>query len=322
MMMVLTVHIGYVVGFDYSFGAKGVQLFFILSGFLSMRTLDKELANLNYYINRCKRILPLYWSAILLMNIKNVLIAIVNGEELYFSSWGGWINHLLRYLLGLQCVIPSENWAINNNQGALWTMSSFFFFYAVAPVLKKYCNSYRKSMFLLIGLGSCTPMLIKTIKVLLSQYPVESRIDLFAINNPLTTLYCFVFGSTLFYAIKDNKQFYYCLLLLLFSIITSARLYFYEVLFTVVVCIAYYCNLKSDSMSHHLYAMLRLFSKMSFAVYLIHPIILDVELFIWKGMHINNSAAHTVFIYLMCFVVSYGVYFIIDRIPKALATVK
>jgi peptidoglycan/LPS O-acetylase OafA/YrhL len=60
-VMVLSCHICQYVGFDFSVGAKGVQLFFVLSGYLAFASLDRHDAVIPYYKNRLKRLLPCYW---------------------------------------------------------------------------------------------------------------------------------------------------------------------------------------------------------------------------------------------------------------------
>ena len=47
--MVLSVHVGQFVGVDFSVGANGVQLFFILSGYFAFTSLDRNPSVISYY---------------------------------------------------------------------------------------------------------------------------------------------------------------------------------------------------------------------------------------------------------------------------------
>ena len=62
-LMVLAVHAGQAAGLGEQtrVGGQGVLLFFILSGYLTMASLDRRPAPGRYYLGRVRRILPLYW---------------------------------------------------------------------------------------------------------------------------------------------------------------------------------------------------------------------------------------------------------------------
>ena len=62
-LMVLGVHTGQKVGLGdaAAVGAQGVQLFFVLSGYLAAASLSRHPEPLPYYQRRIRRILPLYW---------------------------------------------------------------------------------------------------------------------------------------------------------------------------------------------------------------------------------------------------------------------
>ena len=67
-LMVLAVHTGQAAGLDAwtRTGAYGVELFFILSGYLSECSLERGADPLRYYRRRAVRILPAYWLLLVL----------------------------------------------------------------------------------------------------------------------------------------------------------------------------------------------------------------------------------------------------------------
>ena len=77
-LMVLMVHVGQRTGLNKwtDVGAKGVPLFFILSGYLAMaschRIFSMDGTVKDYYIGRAKRILPMYYWALFLDYIYSI----------------------------------------------------------------------------------------------------------------------------------------------------------------------------------------------------------------------------------------------------------
>lgn len=193
--MVLTVHIGQTSGFDFSVGAKGVNLFFILSGYLAFVSLDKDSSPQNYYKKRFIRILPAYWSCLVLLYFKDFLCLLFAGNSLAAILEGQCSFRFLRYFVFLQCCLPSDNWNLWNNHSALWTMSSFMIFYLIAPFLYKLVRRFYHSFCIWIAFLIGTPYLARGIQKLLAYYPEEAHIEWFASMNPLTELYCFLGGG-------------------------------------------------------------------------------------------------------------------------------
>lgn len=210
--MVLTVHIGQMSGFDFNVGAKGVQLFFILSGYLAFVSLDRNSSPLRYYKKRLLRILPIYWSCLILLYLKDFLFMLFAGNSLAAILEGQCSVRFLRYFLFLQCCLPSDNWDLWNNHSALWTMSSFMVFYLVAPflykMLKRFYSSFCVWIIFLVG----TPYLARWIQTLLLHYPEESHIEWFSCMNPLTELYCFLGGQHCLLQLRRRNRI--CLLFL------------------------------------------------------------------------------------------------------------
>lgn len=114
-----------------NFGASGVYLFFLISGFLACCTRDISVGCgwkgiFSYYCKRLFRILPLYYAVILYHMALHGLILQDVPKDPAGLSW-------LRYFLLTNAFIPAPDnfWS---NLSATWTISLFCFFYLCAPL--------------------------------------------------------------------------------------------------------------------------------------------------------------------------------------------
>ena len=135
-ILVFCVHFGQRVNFhgvirDFTdFGKYGVQLFFLISGFLVGNTFfDNPSINIkNYYVKRMVAILPLYYLVILYYfiseNILNQYFSVIPSDHLGI----GW----LRYVFLLNGFLNSDTY-FWSNLGITWTIPIFMFFYLIAP---------------------------------------------------------------------------------------------------------------------------------------------------------------------------------------------
>ena len=145
-LMVLAVHTGQKVGLGdaAAVGAQGVQLFFVLSGYLAAASLSHHPEPLPYYQRRIRRILPLYWLVLVLRWLFDAVRYLAAGTSAaqLFGPGGPCGPGYLRYFVFLQMWLPSDNWMLWNNRNVLWTMSAFAFFYLLAPWLYRLCKRF------------------------------------------------------------------------------------------------------------------------------------------------------------------------------------
>lgn len=140
-------------GYDFlsflSVGQKGVDLFFVLSGFLItgilLRTKTQPKYFLNFYTRRALRIFPLYYGTLLLC----LLWGIFGGVEPFF------FKNMWPYFLYLQNIITSFKILPIGGPGHFWSLAVEEHFYLFWPwvvfVLPK--NKIVFSCFFLIGLA-------------------------------------------------------------------------------------------------------------------------------------------------------------------------
>ena len=86
--------------------------------------------------------------------------------------------------------IPSENYGYWNNAYAVWTMSSFAFFYLVAPFLYKLINRFSKALFLLCILMVLRPFVQKLmLSYLFTVMEKSEQLIWFVNNTPVNTMH-------------------------------------------------------------------------------------------------------------------------------------
>ena len=182
------------------YGKYGVQIFFVLSGYLCVASGYHNAGIWAYYRKRAVRILPAYYISIICgMLVHYVLLKDVTQDSLYL----GW----LRYFLGLNIILPSSNYALWNNMYGLWSMSCFIGLYLMAPFIFRYVRSLKHAI-LFMGFA-----------VLLKDVWEEFTLVLFAGRSnfeelywligasPFGKLYQFCFGIMVFFFIKEKKVF-------------------------------------------------------------------------------------------------------------------
>lgn len=124
-----------------NFGAAGVYLFFMISGFLACRAKDIQPGSgwrsiLIYYCKRMLRVLPLYYAVVLY----NVLLHHLFLQDVPADPAG---LYWFRYIFLTNAFIPAPGnfWA---NLCATWTVSLFCVFYICAPVLVRIAGGQGK----------------------------------------------------------------------------------------------------------------------------------------------------------------------------------
>lgn len=176
----------------------GVQLFFLISGFLIFKSLDRNSDIKKFYIKRIFRIVPVYW-AVVVINILlfSVVLKTMPTDELHL----GWT----RYFLFLQTFIPASSIDAWNNQSALWTMSAFAFFYLLAPLFHRVMNSYKKAC-VTVGVSLTISMLFTLIirnTAEISAYSESLRY--LSVKSPISVLWIFLVGGLLVQMLKENR---------------------------------------------------------------------------------------------------------------------
>ena len=307
-IMVLSVHVGNHSGINMSVGAKGVQLFFILSGFLGMKSCERVRTPIEYYKKRALRIMPAYYVALILLYLETIYLSFVENPNLIEVLKEHCNIRVLRYVFFLQTIIPSNDYWRWSNKGALWTMSSFFVFYLLAPFVYKIFNSFWESFLTLTVLLIVRKYIVSVVYSLVLSWGYEDCADIFAEQFPLSEIYCFMFGVVLYWAIIDKKEALYGMLLLALLIVSNLNCYKFEIGFTIMLMLAV-CfepiikNERAVKIIQHI-------SELSFTLYLIHPMVLYLEphLLGQRTLGATYIYFNALYMYLLSFVATFIIY--------------
>lgn len=123
-------------------GKYGVELFFVISGYLACFSLSKNKSVVLFYKKRAIRILPLYYFCILYYFLtETFLFKAVPKDGMHL----GWI----RYIFCLNGIVKSEGY-FWSNIGITWTIPVFIVFYLLAPLFFKVAKTLLRSTLLLL----------------------------------------------------------------------------------------------------------------------------------------------------------------------------
>lgn len=315
-LMVLGVHTGQKVGLGdaAAVGAQGVQLFFVLSGYLAAASLSRHPEPLPYYQRRIRRILPLYWLVLVLRWLFDAVRYLAAGTSAaqLFGPGGPCGPGYLRYFVFLQMWLPSDNWMLWNNRNVLWTMSAFAFFYLLAPWLYRLCKRFWGALALLVVCLAVKGRIGGLIESSLAAFPAEANISEFSAKTPVMTLYCFIFGMAAFAAVRENKQFLYGAFCILLAVLTNFQRAGFECVFTVLVLLAVQNSQVVGLAENQKFAQaVEFVGAGSFWLYLAHPLVLELL----PNTAMGGAAAWLCFagVYAVCLMVCYALYTLFVR---------
>ncbi|MEW6492059.1 MAG: acyltransferase [Cyanobacteriota bacterium] len=107
---------------SFPYGKKGVQLFFIISGFLILVSLERTKRSLDFIVGRFARLYPAYWVAVIL-TFTIVAIAGLPGREV---TWNEALFNLTMF---------QELFKVPHVDGAYWTLQIELSFYLIMLIL-------------------------------------------------------------------------------------------------------------------------------------------------------------------------------------------
>lgn len=271
---------------EYGFGACGVEIFFILSGYLTIAKF-KELNRVenDYLIKKMIKVLPLYY----IMTFVVFLVGIVKPS--FFSSMIFDMKHLVSSVF----LIPGNTFYVY--QG--WTLTYMFYFYAIFFVAYKCSKNYTETL-VIVYILICTIIGI--------MLPDTSVFSLY--NSPLMLefcvgILCFQFIRR-FKCYKLKKHIYYIfsifLLLVLFFMPSSMMQYRYFIpSICTAVLVIIFNGIKLDKPK---YKKLIEIGNISFTIYIIHSLIVRPfdKIIMNYNLH-NNILIYTCIMFVIVIVI-------------------
>lgn len=236
------------------FGAYGVHLFFLISGFLACKTFfRKDKVDIKkYYIKRAIAILPLYYLVIayyfVTENILNQFVSVIPPDNLGV----GWF----RYIFVLNGFLTSDTY-FWRNLGATWTIPVFCVFYLIVPwVLKK-----RKSVF---------SVFLIWVVIFVGTHFLSEIYSCPVFEN----LHYLFLGCVLFSSIeaKSYKKLELCLILMS---IGSMILQYYDLTITFIfsLLILIFVTIDSFNLPKKVQKIIDCLDKYSYTLYLMHCVV-------------------------------------------------
>ncbi len=291
-------------------GAGPVAIFFVISGYLAYLGFCKNPENgrvKKYYIKRASRIIPSYYTVLLLCMIVDYFWGIVSNKTIGF----GWI----RYFTFTNMIIPSKSFWIFNDVFGFWTMGCFPFFYLMVPFLAK-CLDRKNGIYELLFGGIMLNILTKQIILkCLIMFEID-EIESFSNLNPLSTLYLFIFGMCISSGKVNNSEkrvLASLAIVFLLMLIFEKNGYVLWGLASSFLCLSSdFFQINKKYFSNFWYRIIMFLDSISFHVYLTHLLVANIVLKLFGISGISGGVVSTV----ISIIFSAGIHQAIYRVPR------
>jgi peptidoglycan/LPS O-acetylase OafA/YrhL len=192
------------------FGTTGVDLFFIISGFVILLSIEKASSARQFIINRFIRLYPTYWTVV---SITFLLIVI----EYLFNYTNVHID-IMQYLTNL--TMFQYYFHVNDLDGPYWTMIIEMLFYIYILLLYKLkCLQYQ----MIIGLA----LSITTAVFCTFFYEATSMAAVIEIFPLLPFIPLFTVGSLFYKIYTERNQLIYRYCMIILSLVSQVILFPY-----------------------------------------------------------------------------------------------
>ncbi|MBQ8598386.1 MAG: acyltransferase [Lachnospiraceae bacterium] len=242
------------------FGAYGVYMFFLISGFVAFFSVDKgqnDFSVKHYFKGRAVRILPIYYLIIFYNFILHTFVL----SDVPVDTFGGgryqgpgWF----RYILFLNILIPYDNdfWG---NLGATWTIQIFVLFYILVPLGRKFINNTKTaiiSWLIIYVLGILNIPLIST--------------------QALDNLHFLFLGVVLYFCVKESKETIFALAAIIYLglegvVCAEWRMAVVIILFSLLILCSMGIHIKNKTVRK----VIDKLDEYSYAVYLVHAVFIE-----------------------------------------------
>jgi peptidoglycan/LPS O-acetylase OafA/YrhL len=284
----------------YQIGGLGVQLFFVLSGFLITFLLLQERKKTNtihvkyFYIRRILRIWPLYFAV--------VLLALFFFPYIKMMVWPGYPIEIVHSNLALKLFffftffsnLVLSNFGVIPYASQTWSIGLEEQFYLVWPVIVKYVKDIL--LFLIGVLVVMTFLKYATQINWLNKIPffwsiqwifsILSRFESMAIGGVFAVIYFrkYKIINILKHPLFFYPLFIYLMYLILRGVDTTYYLLTFQLLFG--VCIFYFASSKPFIILEN--PIMNYLGKISYGLYMLHPIAIVLSIFICKSLVLSD----------------------------------
>jgi peptidoglycan/LPS O-acetylase OafA/YrhL len=157
--------------FPFPYGMYGVEIFFIISGFVILMTLNRTKKGLDFIVNRFSRLYPTYWCCVLLTVITTLIYSPIANTNIVQSVLGNLT--MVQYFFGIKDI-----------DGSYWTLGLEMAFYAIMftlykTKLLKYLEQISVGWLFLSAIGA--------VLLRLSLIPINSKLFTFLLLGTTDT---------------------------------------------------------------------------------------------------------------------------------------
>lgn len=293
--------------FNFNIGNMGVELFFIISGFVIFMSLSKIESGTEFIINRFTRLYPTYWACLsltfILINIY-YHYTIIDFPKLHVSDYLANLT-MFQFFIGFPNVDESY-----------WTLSIELLFYILMFLFYK-----LKLLKHILSIGLAMVLIL----VLLNQFYWNTSLQLIFRYVPLFSYFPLFYAGILFYKLfssdKSRAKYFslivlaFCSQYLLFN--TTGRIIFFSAQTYAVVLFIFmivFSLIAIKKMSFITFKPLLFLGKISFALYLLHTFI-SVNLlfpFLVDYLHFNYWLSAFFIVLPVLIILSAGVTYVIE----------
>lgn len=285
---------------SFDIGASGVDLFFIISGFIMCFTCEgKNITFVDFTKNRIIRIIPLYW----ILTTAALFIFLIKPELI--NSSGGDTSIIDSYFL-----LPSgEKFLIQNG----WTLSyEFYFYFIFALFLIFNINYYYKqvavitTLLLLVVLGffyeNKNPYILFTTNEIILEFCLGILCYIFYkkfhLNNVIA-FFLIAIGVILLFMFQHNVQ------------LNLRSLYYGLPMTLIFIGFINLENILSKNKSIPL-NFLKKIGDSSYSLYLVHPFVISLTAIIFIKANLSNYIIFFTITVLTSIIISYYIFKLIE----------
>lgn len=186
----------------FKYGTTGVDLFFVISGFVIFMSIQNITRGVHFVINRVSRLYPTYWTAVTFTFVIYVAFSIYHGDENYGKYFIEYLGNITMFQYYLK---------IRDLDGPYWTMIIEMLFYiSILLLFQTKLLKYLNVVFIVL----CISIVALTQSSFKESY-YENIIHWF----PLIQFLPLFFAGITFYKIhikKENLCFHYSIVILCF----------------------------------------------------------------------------------------------------------
>ena len=278
---------------DFQYGHYGVQLFFVISGFVIFMSIQNAKSIKEFIINRFFRLYPTYWVCLIITSI-----VLISSQTTIF--------HFTLKEIGLNFLMFQSLFHISNVDGSYWSLVPELLFYCLMVFLYK-SNLLKKTY--LVGFTWIIFIFLNTLRPSILDIYLNLRFGMFFL------------AGIMFYRLKYEKNTYMEHILILLSLVSVyfVRKDFEQLIASGIIFIIFYL-FTFDKLSFLNKKALIFLGQISYPLYLFHQTIgyIVIHSLISKGVNplLSITIALSISIVAAWLIVTYFEKIIVVRLKQ------